>query len=312
MTIHDSARVLITGGGGMVGGNIAESAREAGWQVFDPTSKELDLRDGSLTFNYLQDKKIDCIIHCAARVGGIAANIAAPADFILNNLQIDSSIISAARNFKVQKFIYFGSSCMYPRNIAQPMSEDKIMSAPLEPTNEGYALAKIAGARAVESVAKQDSLDWKVLIPSNLYGPRDNFDELTSHLVPAVIGKITDANSTGVSIIEIWGDGQARREFTYVEDVADFIVNNFSSIKEWPAVMNIGYGSDHSINDYYNVIGKELGFKGTFSHNLEKPVGMKQKLMDSAIAKRYGWNPQTDLQTGIKKTINWYLESLKK
>ena len=312
MTIHDSARVLITGGGGMVGGNITESAREEGWQVFDPTSKELDLRDGSLTFNYLQDEKIDCIIHCAARVGGIAANIAAPADFILNNLQIDSSIISAARKLKVQKFIYFGSSCMYPRNIAQPMSEDKIMSAPLEPTNEGYALAKIAGARAVESVAKQDSLDWKVLIPSNLYGPRDNFDELTSHLVPAVIGKITDANSTGVASIEIWGDGQARREFTYVEDVADFIVNNFSSIKEWPAVMNIGYGSDHSINDYYNVIGKELGFKGTFSHNLEKPVGMKQKLMDSTIAKRYGWNPQTDLQTGIAKTVTWYLESLNK
>lgn len=296
----------------MVGGNIAESAEESGWQVFTPTSKDLDLRDRSLTFEYLQDQKIDSIIHCAARVGGIAANIAAPADFILNNLQIDASIISAARNLEIQKFIYFGSSCMYPRNISQPMSEDKILSAPLEPTNEGYALAKIAGAKSVEAVAKQDSLDWRVLIPSNLYGPRDNFDKITSHLVPAVIGKIADANISGTSTIEIWGDGQARREFTYVGDVANFIVTNFGSLKDWPAMMNIGYGSDHSINDYYNVIGKGLDFKGSFTHNLEKPVGMKQKLMDSAIARRYGWNPQTDLQTGIKKTIKWYLESLNK
>jgi GDP-L-fucose synthase len=312
MNIPESARVLITGGGGMVGGNIAESAKESGWQVFTPTSNDLDLRDRSLTLEYLQDQKIDSIIHCAARVGGIAANIAAPADFIMNNLQIDASIISAARNLKVQEFIYFGSSCMYPRNISQPMSEDKILSAPLEPTNEGYALAKIAGAKSVEAVAKQDSVDWKVLIPSNLYGPQDNFDQFTSHLVPAVIGKIADANTSGTSTIEIWGDGQARREFTYVGDVADFIVKNFGSLKDWPAMMNIGYGSDHSINDYYNVIGKELDFKGSFTHNLEKPVGMKQKLMDSTIAKRYGWNPQTELQTGIKKTIKWYLESLNK
>jgi len=312
MTIISAARVLITGGGGMVGGNIAEHARKAGWQVFTPSSADLDLRDRSLTFEYLKDQRIESIIHCAARVGGIAANIAAPADFILNNLQIDSSIILAARKLKVQKLIYFGSSCMYPKNISQPMSEDKIMSAPLEPTNEGYALAKIAGAKSVESVAKQDLLDWKVLIPSNLYGPRDNFDEFTSHLIPAVIGKIAKVKTDKTSNIEIWGDGQARREFTYVGDVAEFIVNNFGAIQDWPGMMNIGFGTDHSIDDYYNSIGKELGFSGTFTHNLEKPVGMKQKLMDSAVAKRYGWNPQTDLQTGITKTVNWYLESLNK
>jgi len=312
MTTHKSAKVLITGGGGMVGGNIAEHARKAGWQVFTPSSADLDLRDASLTLEYLKDQEIESIIHCAARVGGIAANIAAPADFILNNLQIDSSIISSARKLKVQKFIYFGSSCMYPRNISQPMGEEKIMSAPLEPTNEGYALAKIAGAKSVESVARQDSLDWKVLIPSNLYGPRDNFDEFTSHLIPAVIGKIAKAKTDNTSNIEIWGDGQARREFTYVGDVADFIVKNFGSVIEWPGMMNIGFGTDHSIDDYYSAIGKELDFKGSFTHNLEKPVGMKQKLMDSVVAKRYGWNPQTDLQTGIAKTVTWYLESLNK
>jgi GDP-L-fucose synthase len=201
---------------------------------------------------------------------------------------------------------------MYPRDISQPMGEEKIMSAPLEPTNEGYALAKIAGAKSVESVSKQDSLDWKVLIPSNLYGPRDNFDEFTSHLIPAVIGKIAKAKTETTSDIEIWGDGQARREFTYVGDVAEFIVKNFDSVKDWPGMMNIGFGADHSIDDYYSAIGKELDFNGTFTHNLEKPVGMKQKLMDSAVAKRYGWNPQTDLQTGIAKTVTWYLESLNK
>jgi GDP-L-fucose synthase len=312
MTTHESAKVLITGGGGMVGGNIADHARKSGWQVFTPSSADLDLRDVSLTLEYLKDQGIGSIIHCAARVGGIAANIAAPADFILNNLQIDSSIISSARKLKVQKFIYFGSSCMYPRDISQPMGEEKIMSAPLEPTNEGYALAKIAGAKSVESVAKQDSLDWKVLIPSNLYGPRDNFDEFTSHLIPAVIRKIAKAKTDNTSSIEIWGDGQARREFTYVSDVADFIVKNFGSITDWPGMMNIGFGTDHSIDEYYGAIGKELGFKGSFTHNLEKPVGMKRKLMDSAVAKRYGWNPQTDLQTGIAKTVAWYLESLNK
>jgi GDP-L-fucose synthase len=312
MTIHESVKVLITGGGGMVGGNIAEHARKSGWQVFIPSSADLDLRNASLALEYLKDQEIESIIHCAARVGGIAANIAAPADFILNNLQIDSSIISSARKQKVQKLIYFGSSCMYPRDISQPMGEEKIMSAPLEPTNEGYALAKIAGAKSVESVAKQDSLAWKVLIPSNLYGPRDNFDEFTSHLIPAVIGKIAKAKTENISDIEIWGDGQARREFTYVGDVADFIVKNFDSVKDWPGMMNIGFGTDHSIYDYYSAIGKELDFNGTFTHNLEKPVGMKQKLMDSAVAKRYGWNPQTDLQTGIAKTVTWYLESLNK
>jgi GDP-L-fucose synthase len=312
MNINESARVLVTGGGGMVGGNIAERAREAGWQVFTPTSSDLDLRNVSLTFEYLKNQRIDSIIHCAACVGGIAANIASPADFILNNLQIDSSIISTARRLKVKTFIYFGSSCMYPRNISQPMTEDKIMSAPLESTNEGYALAKIAGAKSVESVAKQDSLDWKVLIPSNLYGPRDNFEGFNSHLIPAVIEKIVRAKSGKTKNIEIWGDGLARREFTYVGDVADFIVNNFDSIHAWPPIMNIGYGVDHSIDDYYNAIGKELDFDGTFTHNLEKPVGMKQKLMDSSVAKLYGWNPQTDLQTGIAMTVKWYLESLNK
>jgi GDP-L-fucose synthase len=312
MTKSDPIKVLITGAGGMVGGNIAERARNAGWQLFAPSRAELDLSDNKLTYQYLGDQKIEAVVHCAARVGGISANISAPADFILNNLQIDTSIISSARKLKIKKFVYFGSSCMYPRDISQPMSEDKILSGNLEPTNEGYAISKIAGAKAVKSIAKQDLLDWKVLIPSNLYGPRDNFDELNSHLVPAVIRKFVEAKKNNSTNIEIWGDGQARREFTYVGDVADFLVENFDQIADWPEMMNIGYGADYSINDYYEVIGRAVDYIGGFTHDLGKPVGMHQKLMDSATAKRYGWNPQTDLQTGIAKTLDWYLETSNK
>ena len=310
MNMSVNSRTLITGAGGMVGGNIADLARISGWQVFAPSSKELDLRDPKATFDYLFDSKIDSVIHCAARVGGIAANIASPADFILDNLQIDSSLASAARKLQVKNFLYFGSSCMYPKTTLQPMHIDQIMTSPLEPTNEGYALSKISGAKTVAAIAQQDSLNWRVLVPSNLYGPRDNFDPLTSHLIPAVIQKIHSAIESNQEKIEIWGDGQARREFTFVGDLADFVGLNFEKLSTWPNMLNVGYGSDHSIDDYYSAIAEELSFRGKFDHNLDKPVGMKQKLMDSSVARRYGWNPTTDLKTGIKKTTEWFLENL--
>ena len=304
------SRTLITGAGGMVGGNIAELARNSGWQVYTPSRKVLDLRDPKATFDFILDNKIDSVIHCAARVGGIAANIASPADFILDNLQIDSSLASAARKLQIKNFLYFGSSCMYPKQTSQPMQIDQILTSLLEPTNEGYALSKISGAKTVAAIAQQDSLNWRVLVPSNLYGPRDNFDPLTSHLIPAVIRKIHEAIESNHNKIEIWGDGQARREFTFVGDIANFVVFNFDNIGSWPKMLNVGYGSDHSIDDYYRAIAEELRFRGEFDHNLDKPVGMKQKLMDSSVARRYGWNPKTDLKTGIKKTTEWFLENL--
>ena len=304
-------RILITGAGGMVGGNIAEFARDSGWQIFIPSSKDLDLRDSQATLDYLLENKIDSVIHCAAKVGGIAANIATPVDFILSNLQIDSSLSFAARKVGVKNFLYFGSSCMYPRKTTQPMQVNQILTSDLEPTNEGYALSKISGAKTVMAVAHQDSLNWRVLVPSNLYGPRDNFNPSTSHLIPAVINKISEAMKSNQKSIEIWGDGQARREFTYVGDIAEFVVKHFDNLKNWPPMLNVGYGMDHTINEYYNVIAEELKYKGTFEHNLSKPVGMLQKLMDSSVARRYGWLPKTDLRLGIKKTTEWYVEHFK-
>jgi GDP-L-fucose synthase len=310
MKASDNERTLITGAGGMVGGSIADLARNAGWQVFTPSSKDLDLRDSKATLDFLLDYKIDSVIHCAARVGGIAANVAAPADFILDNLQIDASLASTARRLRVKNFLYFGSSCMYPKTTLQPMQINQILTSSLEPTNEGYALSKISGAKTVSAIAQQDSLNWRVLIPSNLYGPRDNFDPLTSHLIPAVIHKIHSAIESNQELIEIWGDGQARREFTFVGDLAEFVVLNFYKIRTWPEMLNVGYGSDYSVNEYYRAIAEELRFTGKFDHNLEKPVGMKQKLMDSSVARLYGWNPTTDLKAGIKKTIEWFMENL--
>lgn len=303
-------KVLITGSRGMVGGNVADYARQSGWNILTPSKNELDLRDSNSVANFLADRKIDAIIHCAAKVGGIAANISAPADFIVENIKIDSSIISSARALGITDLIYFASSCMYPRDTTQPMKVEQILSSALEPTNESYALSKIVGTKSVNAIAAQDRLNWRVLIPSNLYGPRDNFDAEKSHLVPAVIRKTHDAIRNNLDTIEIWGDGKARREFTYVGDVAKFVVENFHNLQEWPLTMNIGNGHDFSINDYYRTIGRAMSFSGNFVHDSSRPVGMKQKLLDSTIAKAHGWNPQTDLESGVQKTITWYMESV--
>lgn len=303
-------RTLITGASGMVGGNIAELAKNYEWDLFTPTSKELDLRDPKATFAYLSDNQIESVIHCAAKVGGIAANIKYPADFILDNLQIDSSVTSAARSLRVKNFLYLGSSCMYPKKTTQPMKVEQLLTSALEPTNEGYALSKISGAKTVTAIARQDSLNWKVLIPSNLYGPRDSFDVVNSHLIPAAIRKVSTAVRSGQNTIEIWGDGQARREFTFVGDLANFIIANFKDIDNWPEMLNVGCGIDHSVDEYYMTVAKALGFEGSFEHNLDKPVGMMRKLLDSSVARRYGWNPITDLKTGIEKTTKWFLENV--
>jgi GDP-L-fucose synthase len=303
-----SPRLLITGSAGMLGSAIASSASNVGWKTYVPSREELDLREPSETLAYLRDNRIEFVIHCAAKVGGIAANIASPADFILDNLRIDASIISSARSLKIPKFIYFGSSCMYPKETNQPMRVGQILTSSLEATNEGYALSKIAGAKTVAAIAGQDSLDWRVLIPSNLYGPRDNFNPLTGHLVPSVIRKVYDAVERRNQVVEIWGDGLARREFTFVGDIASFLVDNIHNLSEWPLMMNIGFGVDYSVNEYYELAAKILGFSGQFHHDLKKPTGMSQKLLDSEVARLHGWSPKTNLESGLSTTINWFKE----
>ena len=297
--------ILITGSGGMLGGSILAEAQYSGLSVLHPLRVELDLRDKAKIENYFDDHDIETVIHCAARVGGISANIESPADFILENLLIDSNLLTIAREKKVKTLVYFGSSCMYPRDFPQPLREIDILGGPLETTNESYALAKISAARVVTSTAIQDGLSWRVLIPSNLYGPRDNFNPSSSHLVASIINKAIEAKLNKLSEIEIWGDGNARREFTFVGDVAKFVIDNLDTISSWSLMMNIGVGVDYSVREYYEKVCENLNLSVRFTFDKSKPAGMRQKLMSSALAQKIGWNPATQIDEGLQKTISW-------
>jgi len=297
--------ILITGSRGMLGGSILSKAQLAGLEVLHPNRTELDLRNKLQIEKYFNTHNIDTVIHCAARVGGIAANIENPADFILENLLIDSNLLTIAREKKIIRLIYFGSSCMYPRDFPQPLKEIDILGGPLEPTNESYALAKIAAARMVTATAIQDGLAWRVLIPSNLYGPGDNFNPWSSHLVASIINKVLEAREKGFLEVEIWGDGSARREFTYVGDVAEFVIDELEKVSSWELMMNIGAGVDFSVKEYYEKVCELINFSVKFNYDTTKPAGMKQKLMSSALAQQLGWNPPTKLDEGILKTISW-------
>ena len=300
--------MLLTGAKGMLGSSILRKLERENSKVLSPSSEALDLRDPLATLSFIKSNDVGTIIHCAARVGGIAANIEQPADFILTNLQIDTSLLSAARQQKVRNLLYFGSSCMYPRNANQPMNESAILTGPLEPTNQGYALAKISATEVISSVQKQDLLNWKVLVLSNLYGPRDNYNPRSSHLIAAVIAKIHDARQRALSEVEIWGSGNSRREFTFVDDIAEFVVSQIDKISEWEPVMNLGSGVDYTINEYYQIVSEIMGYRGRFVHDLTKPDGMPKKLMDSSLAKKLGWRPRTNLRLGLKKAIDWFEE----
>jgi GDP-L-fucose synthase len=194
---------------------------------------------------------------------------------------------------------------MYPRDFPQPLQEIDILGGPLEPTNETYALAKIAAARMVTATAIQDGLAWRVLIPSNLYGPGDNFNPSSSHLVASIINKVLEAREKGFLEVEIWGDGSARREFTYVGDVAEFVIDELEKVSSWELMMNIGAGVDFSVKEYYEKVCELINFSVKFNYDTTKPAGMKQKLMSSALAQQLGWNPSTKLDEGILKTISW-------
>lgn len=297
--------ILITGSGGMLGGSILAEAQLSALEVLHPLRAELDLREKAEIEIFFNRHDIDTVIHCAARVGGISANIESPADFILENLLIDSNLLTVAREKKVSKLVYFGSSCMYPRDFPQPLTESDILGGPLETTNESYALAKISAARVVTSTAIQDGLSWRVLIPSNLYGPGDNFNPSSSHLVASIINKAIQAESNSLSEIEIWGDGSARREFTYVGDIAKFVIDNLDQISSWSLMMNVGAGIDFSVKEYYEKVCESLDLLVNFRFDTSKPAGMKQKLMSSALAQEFGWSPSTKLEEGLQKTISW-------
>ena len=303
-------RILLTGGQGMVGQNIREHHRAKSLIVFAPTSAELDLADERSVRTYIKTNKPDVVIHAAGRVGGIQANMAHPVDFLDVNNIIGRNVIMGAWTQGVRHLINLGSTCMYPKSAPNPLSEDMILTGPLEPTNEGYALAKIMAMRLCSYINREDpKARFKTLIPCNLFGPHDKFDPKHSHLLPAIIHKVHQAKITGQPTVEIWGDGKARREFMYAPDLADAVWRAVADIEMLPELTNIGTGRDYTINEYYAEVANVINWNGEFLHDLTRPVGMKQKLCNTSRANKWGWRAPTDLRTGIQETYKFYLES---
>lgn len=302
-------RILLTGGSGMVGRNFLEHPGAGRFEVLAPSSTDLNLLDHNSVHDWIAEHQPEMIIHAAGRVGGIQANVQDQAGFMLDNLDMGRNIVRAAQQNGVPRLINLGSSCMYPKNAANPLHENMILSGELEPTNEGYALAKITVARLCEFFTQQHSYcSYKTLIPCNIYGRFDSFSPAKSHLLPAIIHKIDDAKSRGFNEVEIWGDGLAKREFMYAGDLADALVHAITRFDELPQNMNIGLGYDHSINEYYHKVAEIAGFDGGFVHDLDKPVGMARKLVSVDKLNAWGWRAKTDLSTGIQLSYEYYLE----
>ena len=295
----------------MLGQHIKQQLERVGHEVLAPSSAELNLIDIDATSEFIADSKPDAVIHCAAVVGGIQANIEGGGRFLTENLVIDHSVIFGARNAGVSDFLYIGSSCMYPANRLEPLQVSDLLSGPLEPTNASYALAKITGAKAVEAFDSVKELNWKTFIASNLYGPGDHFEPTRSHLVAAIISKVQEAKERGDESIIMWGDGKVKREFTYVIDFAEWISVSISNLERFPSLINVGCGVDFTVQEFYEIAMKELEFDGKLEADLSKPNGNLRKLMDSSVARGLGWNPSTSINEGISNTHKWLMENVR-
>lgn len=302
-------KVLLLGVNGMLGRNIIEHPDSSMFKIIAPPRKELNLFDYRNVYNYLMGEKPEIIINAAGKVGGIQANIKEPVKYFLENLDIGRNIVWGAKESGIKKLINLGSSCMYPRNAINPLKEEMILTGELEPTNEGYALAKIATTRFCKYINTEDkNYRFKTLIPCNLYGRWDNFNPEFSHLIPSIIYKIHQAKIKGLNLVSIWGDGTARREFMYAKDLADCIFYSIKNFDRLPELMNVGLGFDYSIREYYNTVAEVIGYNGSFVYDTEKPVGMKKKLVDISSLEKFGWRTKTKLIDGIRETYKFYTE----
>ena len=303
--------LLLTGGSGLVGRNIQNHYASNKWNIIAPSSNDLNLMDYTAVKSFFNACKPDIILHCAGRVGGISANIMEPVAFLDSNIVIGRNVIMGAREAKIKKLINLASTCIYPREAQNPLKEKYILEGKLEPTNEGYAIAKIVALRLCQYIRKEDpSYNYKTLIPCNLYGRFDKFDPKKSHLLPAIIHKVHHAKITGKQSVEIWGDGSARREFMYIEDLADAIYFALESISDIPDLMNLGVGNDYTVKEYYESVALAIGWQGEFVFDHSKPTGMAQKLSDISLQSKWGWQPKTKLKEGIKSTYKYYLENV--
>lgn len=302
-------KVLITGATGMVGQNLCSHSISSEFELITPSSKELDLRDFDAVRQFINESSPKIAVHCAGRVGGIEANIKNGSGFLVDNFEMGKNLVLAAKECGVERVINLGSSCMYPRNAKNPLVEKDVLNGALEPTNEGYALAKIAVARLCEYICRESpEFKFKTLIPCNIYGKYDSFDTRRSHMVPAIIRKLHEAKVRKNNQVEIWGDGTARREFMYAEDLADFIWYAVKKFDDLPNNINIGLGRDYSVDEYYALAAEVVGYEGGFIHDHSKPVGMKQKLVDTQLQTNFGWVPRHSLRSGLQSTYDYFLE----
>lgn len=290
----------------MVGKNILEHPAAKGYQFLAPSSKELDLKDYKATLEYIKYHKPDFVIHAAGLVGGIQANMNNMLEFLQVNMDLGRNIVTACREGEVKNLMNLGSSCMYPKDAPNPLSEELLFTGKLEPTNEGYALAKIVTAKLCEYVSRDNSFFlYKTAIPCNLYGSYDKFDPQNSHMIPSVIRKIHEANEENLNV-EMWGDGQAKREFMHASDLAGFIFFAIQNFELMPQYLNVGTGEEFSINEYYAAVSEVIGYNGEFYHDLSKPVGMRRKVIDVTKLREFGWKHNLNLIEGITKTYSYF------
>ncbi len=309
--------VFVAGHNGMVGGAILRLLRKRGVETITRTRDELDLTNQEAVRSFMQYEKPSAVILAAAKVGGIHANNTYPADFIYNNLMIQTNVIHEAFNAGITQLLFLGSSCIYPRDATQPMGEEALLTGPLEPTNEPYAIAKIAGIKLCESYNRQYGVDFRSIMPTNLYGPGDNFHPENSHVLPALLRRFYEAKLKSLEEVKVWGNGVPRREFLHVDDMADaaiFVFNLPRSIylentETMQSHINVGQGSDVSIAELAHTIAEITGFRGRVTFDPSKPQGPLRKLLDVSRLKDMGWASKIELKDGITHTYKWFLEN---
>ena len=318
MTTMGTSRIFVAGHRGMVGSAIARRlAAEPGVELVTRASSELDLTEQAAVRAFFENERIDQVYLAAARVGGIRANDTYPAEFIYRNLMIEANVIHAAWKAGVKHLLALGSSCIYPKFAPQPIVEEALLCGELEPTNEPYAIAKIAGIKLCESYNRQYGVDYRSVMPTNLYGPGDNFHPVDSHVIPALIRRFHEAKVAGAPSTVLWGSGRARREFLHVDDLADACVlamnvsreRYYSVASERCSHLNVGYGTDVTVRELAELVASVVGYEGRIEQDLDKPDGTPRKLMSSARMMSLGWQPKIDLAAGLASTYAWFLDA---
>ena len=309
--ISKDSVIYIAGYTGMVGSACWRALESRGYKnLIGYSSKELDLRDQRAVFETLEREKPDAIIDAAAKVGGILANSTQPYEFLMDNMLIQNNLIKAAHELDIKKFIFLGSSCIYPKMAPQPLKEEYLLTGSLEETNQWYAIAKISGVKLIEAIRQQYNRDYVSLMPTNLFGPGDNYDLKSSHVIPAMLRKFSEANENDHSPVELWGTGTPKREFIHVDDLANAVVFTLENkLKE--SLYNVGSEIEISIKKLADLIQNVTGHKGEIIWNQNKPDGTPRKLMDSSKLHRLGWSSMIDLKTGIKEVYNNYINGVK-